>query len=252
MYNLIFVDDECGVIDVVKDILPGEEMGIRVVGLCDNAVSALQLMMDEQVDILVTDIKMPVMDGLELIKRAKEMYPEVECIILSGYEEFELARAAIERGVRGYLLKPCLKEELEEKIRLCVSVIERENKRSRKENLLQEGVNADSVVFRMRQYVDEHYDMPGLTVQYIADNVIFLTARYIGKRFLKEMNMKFSEYLLKVRMEKAMELLRGEDCPSTEEVADMVGLGKNMKYFYRLFRQYSGMSLKEYRESVQK
>ena len=250
MYNLIFVDDECGVLDTIRDILPWEEMNIRVIGLCDNAISALQLMLDDPVDILVTDIKMPVMDGLELIKRTKEMYPYVECIILSGYEEFELARAAIEQGVRGYLLKPCLKEELEEKIRLCVSMIERENTRKTERSQPHEMAGADSVVLRMRQYVDEHYDMPGLTVQYLADEVIFLTARYIGKRFLKETNMKFSEYLLKVRMEKAMELLKAEECPGAEEVADRVGLGNNIKYFYRLFRQYTGMSLKEYRESV--
>ena len=250
MYNLIFVDDECGMLDIIRNILPWKEMNIRVIGLCDNAVSALQLMLDEPVDILVTDIKMPVMDGLELIKRTKEMYPYVECIILSGYEEFELARAAIERGVRSYLLKPCLKEELEEKIKLCVSILERENKRKLEYSLPQEITGADSVVHRMRQYVDEHYDMPGLSVQYLADEVLFLTARYIGKRFLKETNMKFSEYLLKVRMEKAMELLKANECPSTEAVADRVGLGNNLKYFYRLFRQYTGMSLREYREVV--
>ena len=123
MYNLIFVDDENGILEELCEMTLWEDMDIQVIGWCDNALSALELMINEHADILITDIKMPVMSGLELISRAKEMYPAIECIVLSGYEEFELARAAIERGVRGYLLKPCTKEELERSIRHCVQII---------------------------------------------------------------------------------------------------------------------------------
>ena len=125
MYNLLFVDDERRVLDAIRVMLPWNEMEIRVVGCCDNAVSALEIMINEYVDILITDIKMPIMDGLELINRAKEMYPEIECMVLSGYEEFELAKAAIACGVRGYMLKPCKKEELENGIKECVDIIRR-------------------------------------------------------------------------------------------------------------------------------
>lgn len=336
MYNLIFVDDENRVLEAIRDMMPWEEMNIRVIGWCSNALSALELMINEHTDILVTDIKMPVMDGLELIARAKEMYPAIECIVLSGYEEFELARSAIERGVRSYLLKPCTKEELENSIKNCVEIIKQANagmpyrfeQRQRQiERLYDELMNLgneeqdatvvrqtvaqyhdfgllrevaimaaiqheqsvqnlhnvvkqlakiqsseeliqctvrllkeigkhkdiyDPVVARMVRYVYEHYDMTSLTIQYVADHEIHLTSRYIGRRFLKEMNMKFSDFLLQVRMEKAKELLHETDYSNADEIANKVGLGNNVQYFYRLFRQYTGMTLKEYRDKIMK
>ena len=333
MYNLLFVDDEKRVLEAMREIIPWEEMNVQVVGMCDNAISALQLMINEHTDILITDIKMPVIDGLELINRAKEMYPNIECIILSGYEEFDLAREAIARGIRRYLVKPCSKEELTESIQSCVKSIDRERglaladlesrqhqieqtydrlinlqllglepeeqagkvsacaqdygvlreaammaviqheqsaqklhpvmkkltKTQNSRELVQLTVQIlveiakehrveDPVVAKSIQYVYDHYDMPSLTLQYMADNEIHLTARYIGRRFLNEMNMKFSDFLLKVRMEKAMELLRETDISSATDIAGRVGLGNNVQYFYRLFRQYTGMTLKEYKD----
>lgn len=337
MYKLVFVDDESRVLEAIKAMLPWEEMNIKVIGWCDNAVSALELMINEHADILVTDIKMPVMNGLELITRAKEMYPSIECLVLSGYDEFELARSAIERGVRGYLLKPCAKEELENSIKNCVKAIEREkagtryrfDQRQRQiehlyddllnlkldgeedENLVREvavryqdfallkeaviliaaqheqfvqnlrvlvkkliqiqdgdeliestvqilreiskqiGI-VDPVVAKMVDYVNQHYNMTSLTLQYVADHEVHLTSRYIGRRFLKEMNMRFSDFLLQVRMEKAIELLYVTDYTNADQIADEIGLGNNVQYFYRLFRQYTGMTLKEYRDKIAK
>ena len=126
MYNLILVDDEVRALSAIRNSVSWEEMNVQVIGCFDNALSALELMINEHVDILVTDIKMPVMDGLELIGRAKEMYPDIKCLVISGYEEFELARSAIAHGVRGYLLKPCEQETLEASIRQCIESIEKE------------------------------------------------------------------------------------------------------------------------------
>ena len=75
--------------------------------------------------------------------------------------------------------------------------------------------------------------------------------KYIGKRFLKEMNMKYSDYLLKVRIEKAIEFLQREDLAAAE-IAERIGLGDSVLYFYRLFRQYTGKTFKAYKDSVRK
>jgi len=333
MYNLLLVDDEKRVLKAIYEIIPWEELNVQVVGMCDNAISALQLMADERVDILVTDIKMPIVSGLELIRRARDMYSNIECIILSGYEEFDLARDAIACGVHRYLVKPCSREELVDSIQSCVNSICRERSFPYEELALrnqlieqvydkflklqlwglkpQEQINrvlacskdisvlraatvmfvtqneqiykevhpimkkimqvqdsqemvflivqllllrsegrwmGDPLVARCVKYIYDHYDMPSLTLQYMADNEIHLTARYIGQRFLAEMNMKFSDFLFKVRMEKAIELLRRNDISSATEIAERVGLGNNVYYFYRLFQQYTGLTLKEYKE----
>lgn len=334
MYKLLFVDDEERVLAAIRESVSWEALNVRAVGWCDNAISALQILINEHVDILITDIKMPVMDGLELINRAKEMQPSIECIILSGYEEFEYARYAIENGVRGYLLKPCRKEELEKKVSQCVKELEkvshafdnwREEQQKRIEKAYERFINidientdndyervrqallysdqrgvlhetltmivmhedvdlrnerallndlsqfsdsqallervvailrqiagdgiADPVVAKMISYTKEHFGFTGLTIQYLSQQVIHLSPKYIGKRFLKEMNMKYGDFLLNLRMEKAIEILRNESL-TAEKIAESVGLGNNVSYFYRLFRQYTGMTFKNYKDSI--
>ena len=82
--KLLLVDDESFLCEQISANVPWENYGIELIGYCDNAVDALEQMIDEMPDILITDIKMPVMNGLELIARAKQMNPFLQCIILVG------------------------------------------------------------------------------------------------------------------------------------------------------------------------
>lgn len=112
MIKLLLVDDEPIIRESIEAMLPLAEMDIRLTGSCSNAFDALNSMENDMPDILITDIKMPRMDGLELIERAQMLNPKLECIVLSGYDEFTFAKRAISLGVREYLLKPFYKEEL--------------------------------------------------------------------------------------------------------------------------------------------
>ena len=94
MLRIMFVDDEKLALENIRLLLPWADMGMQVT-TCDNALEALNRMIEIQPDILIADIRMPVMDGLELIARAREMYPGIKCLVLSGYGEFELAKMAI-------------------------------------------------------------------------------------------------------------------------------------------------------------
>lgn len=87
----------------------------------ENAIQALDMLQQYRPDILITDIRMPGMDGLELIKNAKKICPELEIIIISGYAHFEYARNALSLGVGNYLLKPIKQDELNETLRKLVS-----------------------------------------------------------------------------------------------------------------------------------
>ena len=84
-----------------------------------------RLITDERPDILLTDIRMPVMDGLELIGQARQMAPELVCAVLSGYDDFPLVQSALRQGVTDYLLKPCRKEDLERALSRCAEEVER-------------------------------------------------------------------------------------------------------------------------------
>lgn len=120
MIKVMMVDDESKVREAIRHLVPWEELGIRLIGTCSNAIEALHEMTEEMPDILITDIKMPVMNGIELVGQAKAMYPLLQCVIISGYDEFPLAQAAMAEGVRHYLLKPCMQEDVVEVLQKCI------------------------------------------------------------------------------------------------------------------------------------
>lgn len=117
MLRLLIVDDEKIIRETIHNLIDWESLGITVVGVCKNGIEAYDAILDESPNIVLTDIKMPGLSGLELIKRVCQLNLNIEFIILSGYGEFELAKEAMQYGVRHYLLKPCSEEQI-------VSVIE--------------------------------------------------------------------------------------------------------------------------------
>jgi len=134
MLKLLLVDDESIIRETIEAMLPLEKLGMRLTGSCGNAFDALNSMENDMPDILVTDIKMPRMDGLELIERAMTLNPRLECIVLSGYDEFTFAKRAISLGVREYLLKPFYKEELIQTLEK-VSIKIRQSRRQRDDRI---------------------------------------------------------------------------------------------------------------------
>lgn len=106
MLTMVIADDEKLLLDSLVNCIDWNAMGIRVVAGCSNGIEALEAVIDESPDIVMTDIKMPGLDGLELIEQINRMDKDIEFIILSGYREFEFAKQAMQFGVREYLLKP--------------------------------------------------------------------------------------------------------------------------------------------------
>ena len=113
MYKVVLVDDEELIIEGMKRLINWKELGCEIAGVAYDGDEALDIMNEAEPDILITDIRMPVYDGLELIRRAKEVNPEINFIVISGYSQFEYAQQAIKYGVKDYLLKPLKKRELE-------------------------------------------------------------------------------------------------------------------------------------------
>lgn len=112
MYKVFLVDDEIVVREGIRSNFPWEETDFRLVGEAPDGEIALSMIQDEKPDILITDIRMPFMDGLELCRRVSQSMPWVYIIILSGYDDFQYAREAISLGVKEYLLKPVSGQEL--------------------------------------------------------------------------------------------------------------------------------------------
>ena len=114
MYKLIVVDDEWFVCEYIKNAFDWSEYGFCVTGTAINGVEALKMIKNDPPNVVITDIRMPEMDGLELAKEIKRLYPQIQVVILSAYNDFKYAQEAINLGVKGYLLKPPRDEDLKE------------------------------------------------------------------------------------------------------------------------------------------
>ena len=116
MYTVLLVDDETSMLDTLIQGIHWQQYGVDSVLTAQDGLQALDILSGKHVDLLITDIKMPHMDGLSLLKAVRSTYPDTHCLILTAYEEFDYARQAMQLGVENYLLKPLELEEMEESI----------------------------------------------------------------------------------------------------------------------------------------
>jgi YesN/AraC family two-component response regulator len=106
MYKLAMIDDEDVALLNLSRSFDWEAMGFRLAGLFSSGEEFLEFLRNEPVDIILSDIKMPKMDGIEMVRAAREICPDALVALLSGYRDFEYARRAISSGVFSYILKP--------------------------------------------------------------------------------------------------------------------------------------------------
>lgn len=124
MYKLLIVEDEAHEREGLVGFLDWQSMGIEIVGAASDGEEGLSMARAQLPDIVISDVRMPHIDGIEMISRMRVFLPEVEVIVSSGHDEFELARGAIRVGVSEYLLKPVERRPLEEAIATCRRKIE--------------------------------------------------------------------------------------------------------------------------------
>ncbi|MGO4540517.1 response regulator transcription factor [Paenibacillus sp. 2TAB19] len=110
--KVLLVDDEAHITRNLEKVIPWEMLGLTVAGVAKNGVEALELMEQGPIDLLLCDIRMPVMDGLELVRHIREKEIACDIIMLSGYQDFTYTRTAIQYGVNDYMLKPIPYDEL--------------------------------------------------------------------------------------------------------------------------------------------
>jgi two-component system response regulator YesN len=124
MYKVFIVDDEPFIIEGLYDIVDWPQFGLEIVGHAENGQQALDALATKPVDVLITDISMPVMNGLTLISEARKLHKELKVIILSGFNEFDYLKEGMKLGIENYLLKPINVEELESTLRNTVQKLD--------------------------------------------------------------------------------------------------------------------------------
>ncbi|SDD48327.1 Helix-turn-helix domain-containing protein [Paenibacillus sp. UNCCL117] len=249
MFKLLVVDDEHDTRDTLCHCFPWESVGFIIVQLASNGLEALQYMLEQPVDAVLCDIRMPGMTGLELCRSLSERQLPVRVILLSAYREFEYARQAMQYGVRHYMVKPAtykdmvevfseLRRELEDAAALSAAV-------SAKSEAVAPAALAeaeDPVIVRISAYVNEHYQTA--TLQEAAE-LVHMNASYISSYYKKKTGRNFSELVLEARMRNAARLLK-QGRLKTYEISERVGY-VNPKNFIRSFKQYFGKTPGQYK-----
>ena len=260
MLKMIIADDERAIRDSIHSAVDWRSRGIDVVGLARNGSEAYEMIVDEGPDIVLTDICMPGFSGLQLIAKLAETSPDTRFIVLSGFSDFEYAREAMRYGVRHYLLKPCSHAQVVEAVEAvrtsCIQAQQVAEER-RQLALLQRSLlrqeDADEQkrpVDEMILYVRNHISNPSLSLKWLAENVLFMNADYLGKQFTKTTGEKFSAFLNRTRIECAMEILASQREGYIYNIAELVGLGNSPQYFSHLFKKATGKTPTEYMEQL--
>ena len=112
MYRMAVIDDEYIVVEGIKAILDRQKFDVEIVGAAYDGISGLEMLRDTKPDIVISDIRIPGLDGLSLVEEAREFLPDSQFIMVSGYTEFEYARRALTLGVRAYIDKPITIEKI--------------------------------------------------------------------------------------------------------------------------------------------
>jgi len=253
MFKVILVEDEELIRKGLLFAVRWEELDCAVVAECANGEDGMEAIRKYRPDIVITDINMPVVDGLEMIRRT---YEEVEysAIILSGYSSFEYAQTAIRYGVLGYLLKPLKREEIAGAILRAKSECEKRNSyrvheesvTALTERFLGEAPSSyagnDSLVRQMLDFVKDHYEQKIVMNDVVKE--LNYSDTFLNKKFKEAMGTTFMEYVNRYRIRQAIRLMSQERMP-LQEVAWKCGIGE-YKYFSTVFKKYLGCSPKEY------
>lgn len=221
----------------------------------ENGREAIEIFMHQDCQIVLLDISMPGINGLDAAEEIRKVNKTCSIIFLTAYDEFDFAKRAIKVHALDYLLKPSTKEELitviEEAIHLAdqkpelfeaeVSVLE-EDKKDDKQDLIKNQLLMEHI----RDYVESHY-MENITLQDAAAQVHYSDA-YFCRFFKQNFDKNFIMYLSEIRVEKAKELL-SDVTVNVKDVGQKVGF-RDSSYFTRVFKRVTGVTPSEYRYKV--
>ena len=206
-----------------------------------NGYEALSILQSSMVRLLITDIRMPKMDGLELIKEAKELgMHNLQIAIISGYKEFDYAHKAINLGVTHYLLKPIRADDLFDTLTQLI------NKLDRKDDSLPQHGNIDHYIIRqVVSYINKNFS-ENISLSSISER-FEVQYNYLSSLFHEQVGVSFKQYLKNIRIEYAKELLLNTNM-RVNEIAYRVGYNDE-KYFARIFKQQFGVAPSDMRKN---
>lgn len=245
-YTVIVAEDEELLLDNLCKKIEKTSPDFEVIGKAQTGKQAYELIEELCPDVLITDIRMPVMDGIALLEKVRNHYPLTKCIITSGFSDFEYAKSAISLRVSDYLLKPIDPDELTE----ALSNIKKEllvTNLSDEETLKNSAsrMTPTQLAELIRDYLVENFSKD-INFNQIATNMNY-SSSYLTKIFCQSYDCTPSRYLINLRLSAAQKMLLHNPELSIKQIGEAVGY-HDQGYFSRIFKKYTGKSPFEFRD----
>ena len=245
MKKVVVIEDEDLVRRGIVLTVDWQKVDCTVVGEAANGREGLALIRETRPDLIVTDIKMPILDGLDMVKQLREEGNQAQVIFLTAYSDFSYAQAAVKLGAVDYLLKPFHDGELEE-------TVERLSRNRSAPHIpgfdLPVGASSKYVTEAIK-VISQRYGQVDLSVGAVAQE-LGISEGHLSHVFKKETGNTLGSYLTAYRMHRATELLR-DVRTKVGEVAEQVGY-RDIAYFSAAFKKAVGMTPSEYQRTAQK
>lgn len=242
MLTVAIIDDNKPLADRIANTIPWHEMGCTVVLLAYDGLVGKKGIAQHLPDLIIIDVRMPNMNGLETIELTRSLVPHSKVIFISAYDEFEYAYKAIKLKAFDYLIKPFSQTELLGAVEKAVKELKASQKQPAKETEEDDGPEHSGVVSRVLSYLDRHISEK-LTLDDLA-GLFGLSPNHLGRLIRQETGKRFIELVAELRIEKAKVLLTGSEF-KVGEIGEMVGY-KNYLTFYKAFCRMEGVPPTEY------
>lgn len=254
MRRLLIVEDEAIVRNWLVHRMRWEALGFTVAGAAENGLDALRFLEKNAVDAVITDIRMPDMDGLEMMAMLKVRQVALPVVILSGYNSFEHARKAIQLGAFEFLSKPL--DEQEGKVQLHEQLFALHTLADTRAYIWMRGTQTLARIRALREA--QQHNISAKAMAYIRANIeqklaleeiagaLFLNPAYLSSTFKRESGVAMTRFINHEKVERAKRMLL-EAHMSTQEVADRLGFG-TYRYFCTVFKKETGISPGSFRK----
>lgn len=276
-YKIFVIDDEPMITKGLKELVPWDEINCEVSGSAKNGEEGLKLIKENTPDIVISDIRMPKLSGLEMIEALRDVSSDMKFIILTGHRDFDYAQKAINLGVVQYLLKPTNIEDIKSAVLEAMMLLDEERAKDDDIKALREKIEAFEqdkpeiedgldieeaseiesseedggghkikyLAVQAINYMKEHH-AEKLDLQTVADS-LFISTWYLCKVLKQEVNNSFVQLLNEIRIQEAKRLLV-ETNHKVYEICELVGYTDN-PYFTKTFKKHTGMTPNQYRNS---
>ena len=248
MTKILVVDDEIPEQRQLSQIIYSSFQGMVTIQCRDNGRDAVAQALLWSPDIILMDIDMPIMNGIDASKKILRSLPNVRIIFVTAYSLFEYAREAVKLRASDYILKPVVKEEVIGAVRRAMDSL---GVQRQLEGLRNSGGEAASgekgaqIVRKVKNWIDQNYSSQFVSLESVAE-IMNINPAYLSSVFKKYGGTNFSDYLSDVRTDAAKDLLK-DPLRSMGEIARMAGY-ENGSYFCRAFKKKTGLTPSEYRK----